>query len=197
MSTLRDKIRDTLTNGMQRVRSPGTGQGLTSKAVRLGQRLLQRSDTLEKAVEAAERNIPPVSRRRLGSGERVGLGSGKGGAIALVQPGADSSTKPDAPGAIVFGRDPVQINVGREVTTVRVVNTGDRPISVGSHFHFAEANPALEFDRQAAWGKRQNIVSSGMSRFDPGVTQEIELVPFTGDRVAAGFRGECGGQLDG
>lgn len=116
--------------------------------------------------------------------------------MALVQPGADSSSIPSAPGAVIFGTDPVPINVGCEVTTVTVVNTGDRPISVGSHFHFAEANTALEFDRAAAWGKRQNIISSGMSRFDPGVSQEIELIPFRGDRIAAGFRGECGGPLD-
>ncbi|OBG84347.1 urease subunit beta [Mycobacterium sp. NS-7484] len=113
-----------------------------------------------------------------------------------MQPGADSSTKPSAPGAIIFGTDPVLVNVGCEVTTVKVVNTGDRPIHVGSHYHFAETNSALEFDRKAAWGKRQNIISGGLTRFDPGVTQEIELIPYGGRRIAAGFRGECGGPLD-
>lgn len=114
----------------------------------------------------------------------------------MVQPGPSSSMKPSVPGAIIFGADPVLINAGCEITTLKVVNTGDRPISVGSHFHFAEVNAALEFDREAAWGKRQNIVSGGISRFDPGVTQEIELIPFGGRRIAAGFRGACKGPLD-
>jgi urease beta subunit len=83
------------------------------------------------------------------------------------------------------------------VTTVRVVNTSDRPITVGSHYHFAEVNEGLQFDRAAAWGKRQNILASGMTRFDPGAPQDVELVPFVGRRIAAGFRGDCGGQLDG
>jgi urease beta subunit len=87
--------------------------------------------------------------------------------------------------------------VGREVITLTVVNTGDRPITVGSHYHFAEANPALEFDRQAAWGRRQNIIASGMTRFDPGAPQEVELIPYAGRRVMPGFRGESPGQTDG
>jgi urease beta subunit len=101
-----------------------------------------------------------------------------------------------APGEIVYGDGPVAINVGREVITVEVINTADRPITVGSHYHFAEVNPALQFDRKAAWGYRQNIIAGGMTRFDPGITQHVELVAFVGRRVAAGFRGECRGSLD-
>ena len=101
------------------------------------------------------------------------------------------------PGEILPAAGPVEINVGRPVTTVVVVNTADRPVQVGSHFHFAEVNPALEFDRQAAWGKRLNVLSGGSVRFEPGVDEEVELVPFGGERIALGFRGECAGPLDG
>ncbi|TFV64005.1 urease subunit beta [Geodermatophilus sp. DF01-2] len=141
--------------------------------------------------------MPPPSRTRPGSGKDVPLGSGKGGAIAITHPGADSSARPGTPGEILYGEGPMEINVGREAVTVTVVNTADRPITVGSHYHFAEANPALSFDRQAAWGRRQNIIAGGMTRFDPGSRQEIELIPFAGRRIAAGFRGECAGPLDG
>lgn len=136
-------------------------------------------------------------RRRPGSAEEVPLASGKGSAIGATQPGADTKERPGVPGEVRYGDGPVTINAGREVTTVRVVNTADRPITVGSHYHFAEVNPGLEFDREAAWGKRQDIIAGGMTRFDPGTEQEVQLVPFVGRRIAAGFRGECGGKLDG
>lgn len=138
----------------------------------------------------------PKATKRQGSGKKVPVGSGEGRAIAITHPGADSTPRPGTPGQILYGDGPVPINVGRDVVTVRVVNTADRPVTVGSHYHFAEANPALQFDRQAAWGRRQNIISGGMTRFDPGVAQEIELVPFGGRRIAAGFRGECQGPVD-
>lgn len=195
MSGLTDKIRDTLTNRMQRAQKSSWLPGAASRTVARAQRVLQRNPRLEKLVSATQRHVPPLRRRRSGSGKSIPMGTGKA-PIGMVQPGPTSSMKPSAPGAIIFGDAPVPINLGCEITTVKVVNTGDRPISVGSHFHFAEANPALEFDRKAAWGKRQNIISSGMSRFDPGVTQEIELIPFGGRRIAAGFRGECKGPLD-
>lgn len=134
--------------------------------------------------------------KRQGSGKKVPVAAGRGGAIALTHPGADSSAKPGTPGEILYGDGPVRINVGRDVVKIKVVNTGDRPITVGSHYHFAEANPALEFDRQAAWGRRQNIMAGGMTRFDPGTPQEVELVPFAGRRVAAGFRGACQGPVE-
>jgi urease subunit beta len=131
---------------------------------------------------------------RPGSGEKVPMGTGRGGAIAITHPGADSGAEPGTPGEILYGEGPVQINVGRQSVTVRVVNTADRPITVGSHYHFAETNPGLEFDRKAAWGRRLNIVSGGLRRFDPSVPQEVELIPFGGRQVMAGFRGESGGR---
>lgn len=136
-------------------------------------------------------------RRRPGTGQSALLGSGKGGSTGLVQPGAESGEPAGAPGQILYGDDPVTINEGRPVTTVSVVNTADRPVSVGSHYHFAEANPALEFDRDAAWGHRMNMLAGGMVRFAPGATVEIELVPLAGLRVVPGLRGRAGGALDG
>ncbi|HET7268473.1 MAG TPA: urease subunit beta [Oleiagrimonas sp.] len=100
------------------------------------------------------------------------------------------------PGEILYGSDDVEINAGLEVTTIRVVNGADRPIQVGSHFHFAEVNAALEFDRAAAWGKRLNVLSGGSVRFEPGAVEEVELVPLRGRRVIRGLRGLCGGNLD-
>ncbi len=103
---------------------------------------------------------------------------------------------PMIPGEILFGGDDVEINVGLEVTTIRVENIADRPIQVGSHYHFAEVNAGLEFDRSAAWGKRLNILSGGSARFEPGAAEEIELVPIMGQRIVAGLRGLTGGKLD-
>lgn len=100
------------------------------------------------------------------------------------------------PGEVVYGDDPVIINEGADVATVRVTNTADRPIQVGSHYHFAEANPGLDFDRKAAWGRRLNVVSGGSVRFEPGAVEEVELIPIRGQRIVAGLRGEAGGPLD-
>jgi urease subunit beta len=105
--------------------------------------------------------------------------------------------EPMIPGEVLYGDEPVVINAGKEVTTLRVENTGDRPVQVGSHYHFAEVNPALQFDRAAAWGLRLNVLSGGSMRFEPGAAQEVELVPIGGQRVVAGLRGQCGGALDG
>lgn len=135
--------------------------------------------------------------RRPGTGESSPPASGKGSSTGAVQPGADSSALEGAPGQIIYGTEPVTINAGREVTAVSVMNTADRPVSVGSHYHFAECNPALEFDRAAAWGRRLNILASAMVRFDPGATKVVELVPLGGRRIVRGLRGECGGALDG
>ncbi|MFI0349315.1 urease subunit beta [Actinomadura sp. 9N407] len=134
--------------------------------------------------------------RRPGTGKEIIPGSGKGKTSGLVQPGAESGTEPGAPGQIIYHPDPVVINAGRPVVTVTVVNTADRPISVGSHYHFAEANEALEFDRDLAWGHRMNILAGAMKRFDPGATVEVELIPLGGRRVVRGLRGKCGGSLD-
>lgn|SRR5574337_833267 len=137
-----------------------------------------------------------VKRTGPGSGVDEPVASGRGHAVGVTQPTADSGTRAGVPGEVRYGAGPVRINEGRPVTTLRVTNTGDRPITVGSHFHFAEANEALEFDRAAAWGKHLNIIAGVMRRFDPGTVREVELVPFAGDRIAAGFRGLCGGRLD-
>lgn len=104
---------------------------------------------------------------------------------------------PLVPGEILFGEGDVEINAGAQVTTLRVVNPADRPIQVGSHFHFAEVNAALEFDREAAWGKRLNVLSGGAVRFEPGAVMEVELIPIKGQRIVPGLRGLCGGSLDG
>lgn len=105
--------------------------------------------------------------------------------------------EPLIPGEVLCGDGPVLINVGREAITLRVENTADRPVQVGSHYHFAEVNPALAFDRGAAWGRRLNVVSGGSVRFEPGAAEDVELIPIGGQRVVAGLRGECGGSLDG
>ena len=101
------------------------------------------------------------------------------------------------PGELRLGAAPVAINAGRPVTAVRVVNTGDRPVQVGSHFHFAESNPALAFDRHLAWGQRLAVPAGTSVRFEPGVDRDVELVPFVGARVVAGLRGQAAGPLDG
>lgn len=95
----------------------------------------------------------------------------------------------------MLGDGPVTINAGRPVTTLRVVNTGDRPVQVGSHYHFAEANPALEFDRKLAWGQRLGVPAGTAVRFEPGIDREIDLVPLAGARIVPGLRGEAGGAL--
>jgi urease subunit beta len=101
-----------------------------------------------------------------------------------------------APGEIVFGSGPIPLNPGRERRTVRVVNTADRPIQVGSHYHFAAANPGLEFDREAAWGMRLDVPAGTAIRFEPGVERDVTLVPITGRRVVPGLRPEWAGPLD-
>jgi urease subunit beta len=101
------------------------------------------------------------------------------------------------PGETVTGDEPVELNPGRPVTVLRVVNDGDRPVQVGSHFHFAEVNAALRFDRAAARGQRLAVAAGTSVRFEPGIERDVQLVPFAGRRIAAGFRGDVGGPLDG
>jgi urease subunit beta len=101
------------------------------------------------------------------------------------------------PGEVLGPDDTIALNVGRPRVTLIVRNTGDRPIQIGSHYHFAETNPALSFDRVAARGHRLDIAAGTSVRFEPGIEREITLVPYGGARVAAGFRGEVGGPLDG
>ncbi|MEV4972398.1 urease subunit beta [Streptomyces scopuliridis] len=100
------------------------------------------------------------------------------------------------PGEILYADGPIALNEGREVTALTVLNTADRPVQVGSHYHFAEANPGLEFDRAAARGKRLHIAAGTAVRFEPGIPVDVALVPLTGLRVVPGLRGETGGPLD-
>lgn len=92
-----------------------------------------------------------------------------------------------AVGGVVFADAPISFNEGRPVTVLKVRNTGDRPIQVGSHFHFFEVNRALEFDRAAAYGQRLNITSTTAIRFEPGDEKTVELVPFGGLNAVYGF----------
>ena len=90
-------------------------------------------------------------------------------------------------GGVIYAEAPVSFNEGRPVTVIKVRNTGDRPIQIGSHFHFFEVNRALEFDRAAAYGMRLNIASTTAVRFEPGDEKTVELVPLGGLRAAYGF----------
>ncbi|QNP62128.1 urease subunit beta [Streptomyces genisteinicus] len=101
------------------------------------------------------------------------------------------------PGEILLDTAPVTLNEGRPHTRITVVNTADRPVQVGSHYHFAEANPGLDFDRAAARGKRLAVAAGTAVRFEPGVPVDVELVPLAGRRIVPGLRGETGGPLDG
>jgi urease subunit gamma/beta len=100
-------------------------------------------------------------------------------------------------GAVLPADGTLALNAGRATLTLEVANTGDRPIQVGSHYHFAETNPALRFDRQAARGFRLDIPAGTAVRFEPGQSRTVELCAFAGERVVQGFRGEVMGPLDG
>ena len=100
------------------------------------------------------------------------------------------------PGEIITPDGEIELNAGQPRTTLSVANTGDRPIQVGSHYHFAETNPALSFDRAAARGQRLDIAAGTAVRFEPGQTREVTLVPFRGARRVFGFRGAVMGDLD-
>ena len=102
---------------------------------------------------------------------------------------------PMIPGELFPADGEIEINVGRPVTEMDVANTGDRPVQVGSHYHFAETNPALAFDRAAARGQRLDIPAGTAVRFEPGQSRRVRLVPFAGARIVHGFRGETEGKL--
>jgi urease subunit beta len=105
----------------------------------------------------------------------------------VVAADTDPITADVEPGGYVCAADPVPFNQGRPVTTLTVRNTGDRPVQVGSHFHFFEVNRALEFDRAAGFGQHLNIPASTALRFEPGDEREVELVPYAGRREVYGF----------
>lgn len=99
------------------------------------------------------------------------------------------------PGEIIAAAGEIELNAGREKVTVNVANTGDRPIQVGSHYHFYETNNALEFDRESTKGFRLNIPAGTAVRFEPGQTREVELVNYAGNRKVYGFQGKVMGAL--
>ena len=100
------------------------------------------------------------------------------------------------PGEIVAAEGAIELNPGRDRIELLVENGGDRPVQVGSHYHFAAANPALAFDRDAAWGRRLDIPAGTSVRFEPGLSQVVRLVPIGGRRVVIGFAGLVDGPLD-
>jgi urease subunit beta len=99
------------------------------------------------------------------------------------------------PGEMQVADGELDLNVGRKTVTIEVANTGDRPIQVGSHYHFFETNDALAFDRKAAYGCRLNVASGTAVRFEPGQTRTVELVALAGDRKVYGFAGRVMGKL--
>ncbi|MDX1465784.1 MAG: urease subunit beta [Halomonas sp.] len=99
------------------------------------------------------------------------------------------------PGQYQLQDGEIELCPGRDRITVEVANTGDRPIQVGSHYHFAEANPALTFDRDAARGYRLDVAAGTAIRFEPGQAREVTLIPFVGERRIFGFRGDVMGRL--
>lgn len=100
------------------------------------------------------------------------------------------------PGEIQPATGEILLNEGRKTVSLRVENRGDRPVQIGSHYHFYEVNLALEFDREKARGYRLNIVSGTAIRFEPGQGREVELVEYAGSRTIYGFRGDVMGKLD-
>tara|TARA_R110002124_G_scaffold49060_13_gene144323 strand:+ start:138 stop:443 length:306 start_codon:yes stop_codon:yes gene_type:complete len=99
------------------------------------------------------------------------------------------------PGEIITQAGEIELNAGQPATKLTVANTGDRPVQVGSHYHFFETNAKLDFDRDAARGKRLDIAPGSAVRFEPGQTREVTLVPFTGNRIVYGFNQKIMGAL--
>lgn len=100
------------------------------------------------------------------------------------------------PGEVMPGEGQITLNADREICVLRVANTGDRPVQVGSHYHFAEVNPALEFDRDAALGFRLDIPAGTAVRFEPGQSRDVALVAYAGGREIYGFRGRVMGVIE-
>ena len=99
------------------------------------------------------------------------------------------------PGEVIPEAGDIELNAGRPTLVLDVANSGDRPVQVGSHYHFAETNPLLRFDRDAARGRRLDIAAGTAVRFEPGQTRRVRLVEYSGARVVHGFRGEIEGAL--
>ena len=109
-----------------------------------------------------------------------------------------SNVNPNAfiPGQLVSGQGEIELNVGRKTIQVKVENLGDRPVQVGSHYHFYEVNDALNFERESVKGFRLNIPAGTATRFEPGQSRTVELVEYSGDRKVYGFKGRIMGSLD-
>jgi urease subunit gamma/beta len=114
----------------------------------------------------------------------------------IVDGAGERRSRGAAPGGIVGPDDEIGLNAGRPVVRLRIENRGDRPVQVGSHYHLAEANPALVFDRAAARGYRLDIPAGTAVRFEPGIPIDVDVVPLAGNRIVAGLRGDVGGALD-
>ena len=114
--------------------------------------------------------------------------------VTVHEPIRGSASK-DVPGAVLAGAGDVLMNEGRETLTLKVANTGDRPIQVGSHYHFFETNSALSFDRAKARGMRLDIPAGTAVRFEPGQSRDVQLVALAGNREVYGFRGDIMGKL--
>ena len=99
------------------------------------------------------------------------------------------------PGEILTAGGEIELNAGREAVTLDVANSGDRPVQVGSHYHFFETNPALQFDREAARGRRLDIAAGTAVRFEPGQSRQVRLIPYAGARRVVGFRQAVMGKL--
>lgn len=99
------------------------------------------------------------------------------------------------PGEVLVAAGDLELNAGRAQITLMVANTGDRPVQVGSHYHFAETNPALDFDRAAARGFRLDIAAGTAVRFEPGQRREVRLIPLSGERTVYGFNAKVMGAL--
>ena len=107
-----------------------------------------------------------------------------------------ATNQPLIPGEVIAVEGDLVLNEGRETVTLSVANTGDRPVQVGSHYHFFETNPGLRFDRAKAKGFRLDIAAGTAVRFEPGQTREVRLVAIAGTRTVHGFRGEVMGKLE-
>ncbi|MCB8881209.1 urease subunit beta [Acidisoma cellulosilytica] len=113
-----------------------------------------------------------------------------------IGPGTEPAPEIDEPGEIITLDGEIELNAGRPLTVIDVVNTGDRDIQVRSHTHFFEVNPALDFDRAQAFGKRLDVLSGGGVRFEPGLRKRVTLIPMAGDRIVMGQSGLTQGKLD-
>jgi urease subunit gamma/beta len=116
--------------------------------------------------------------------------------VTIHDPFRVSGESAVTPGEVIAAEGVIALNADAPRTVVRVVNTGDRPVQVGSHFHLAQANAALDLDRQAAWGKRLDIPAGTAVRFEPGIARDVTLVPIAGARLVPGLSLDSPGALD-